>query len=137
MPEEARADTQAGAVAFVRHFFAKVNASYATGQTGLLRPLTTTRCSACPSVEAGIAAALGPGRHTVSEPMLLREVTPSNEPRRVGETLVDVLFTLRPTKLVDASGAPAGALKEVRGIYLVSVVRDTAGWRVDGITLMQ
>ena len=137
VPAEAQADSPAGALAFTRYFFGRLNTAYATGQTGLLRPLGTAKCTLCTTMEDEVAALTSGGRHTVSEPLLLREVTPSNEPHIEGQTLVDVLFRLRATKIVDSAGAAAGTLAEKNGIYLVSLLRDGAVWRVSSITLMQ
>ena len=103
----------------------------------LLRPLGTAKCTGCGTLEAEAAAVTSGGRHTVSEPMLLREVTASNEPHIEGQTPVDVLFRLRATKIVDSAGAAAGTLAEKNGIYLVSLLRDGVVWRVSSITLMQ
>lgn len=99
-----------------RYFFGRLNAAYATGQTGLLRPLGTAKCTGCGTLEDEAAAVTSGGRHTVSEPMLLREVTASNEPHIEGQTPVDVLFRLRATKIVDSAGAAAGTLAEKNGI---------------------
>ena len=137
VPAAAQANTPAGALAFTRYFFGRLNAAYATGQTGLLHPLGTAKCAGCGTLEDEAAAVTSGGRHTVSEPMLLREVTASNEPHIEGQTPVDVLFRLRAVKIVDSAGAAAGAVKEKNGIYLVSLLRDGAVWRVSSITLMQ
>ena len=137
VPAAAQANTPAGAVAFANYFFGRMNTAYTTGQAGLLSPLTTTRCARCATFEADLAALAAQGRHTVSEPMLLREVTASNEPHIEGQTPVDVLFRLRATKIVDSAGAAAGTLAEKNGIYLVSLLRDGVVWRVSSITLMQ
>ena len=137
VPAAAQANTPAGALAFARYFFGRLNAAYATGQTGLLHPLGTAKCAGCGTLEDEAAAVTSGGRHTVSEPMLLREVTASNEPHIEGQTPVDVLFRLRAVKIVDSAGAAAGAVKEKNGIYLVSLLRDGAVWRVSSITLMQ
>lgn len=137
VPAPAQANTPAGALAFTRYFFGRLNTAYATGQTGLLRPLAMAKCTLCGTLEDEVAALTLEGRHTVSEPLLLREVTSSNEPHIEGQTLIDVLFRLRATKIVDAAGAAAGTVKEVNGIYLVALVHDGTRWRVARIDVMQ
>lgn len=137
LPTAAQADTPAGALAFVRAVFGRLNTAYVTGQSGLVQPLGTARCAGCATLENAVTAVASQGRHTVSEPLLLREVTLSNEPRRAGTTVVDVLFHQRPVGVVDAAGKAAGSVPEVKGIYLVTLVRDAALWRVDAIELLQ
>ena len=62
VPAAAQANTPAGALAFTRYFFGRLNAAYATGQTGLLRPLGTAKCTGCGTLEDEAAAVTSGGR---------------------------------------------------------------------------
>jgi hypothetical protein len=51
LPAEAREQTAAGAIAFVRHYFAVVDYAYATGDTAPLAAISDPGCMACAKVK--------------------------------------------------------------------------------------
>ena len=137
VPAAARADTGAGAIAFAKFFFGRLNTAYTTGQTGLIRPMLSTKCRGCERFEGDVAKLASQAQRTATDPMLVKLVNPSNAPHRVGQTVVDVLFHLRPVRILGSDGKAAGTLTEVQGIYVVALVRDGDVWRVDGVDLLQ
>lgn len=55
LPEAAKADTKAGAVAFVRHYVNAVNHAMQTGDVAYLRSLSRAGCDSCHAIETAIA----------------------------------------------------------------------------------
>lgn len=56
LPDAARANTKAGAVAFVRHYVDLINHAQATGDVGALAAVEDNRCSSCRSVRRNLKA---------------------------------------------------------------------------------
>jgi hypothetical protein len=54
LPEEAKADTKAGAIAFVKYYVELINHAQATGDVSPLRSVEGTRCESCRKVRGSI-----------------------------------------------------------------------------------
>lgn len=74
MPEEAMVESDAGASAFVRHWFALVNYGYRTGDTEPLEVLSAEGCSACFDYVNLIDQVTGNGSRALADPLLIETV---------------------------------------------------------------
>jgi hypothetical protein len=63
MPEAAKANTKAGAVAFVRYYVELINHAQATGEVGQLALVAAPACKSCGSVQQTVADIYGSGGH--------------------------------------------------------------------------
>jgi hypothetical protein len=63
MPEAAKANTKAGAIAFVRHYVDLVNYAQATGDVSPLQRVEDPRCESCTNVRQGVRDIYGSGGH--------------------------------------------------------------------------
>jgi hypothetical protein len=63
MPDAARANTKAGAIAFVRHYIDLINYAQATGDVTPLEKVEDTRCGSCTNVRQGVRDIYGSGGH--------------------------------------------------------------------------
>ena len=61
LPAEAREQTAAGAIAFVRHYFAVVDYAYATGDTAPLANISDPDCRPCAGIQEMITIAFASG----------------------------------------------------------------------------
>lgn len=59
MPEAAKADTKAGAIAFVRHYVALINHAQATGDVDVLSAVESATCMSCQRVRDTITNIYG------------------------------------------------------------------------------
>ena len=90
MPAEAASQTAAGAMAFVRHYFAVVDYAYATGDTAPLAAVSDPKCSPCSGVKDMIDTAVMAGGSWETEPTTVTRVSvPQGEPMGA----VNVLLT--------------------------------------------
>ena len=56
MPEEANADTKAGAIAFVKYYIELINHAQATGDVVALEAVEDPACKSCQSARSGVAS---------------------------------------------------------------------------------
>jgi hypothetical protein len=63
MPEEAKANTKAGAEAFVRYYVELINFAQATGDVGPLLDVEDVDCRSCTNVRRGVKDIYGSGGH--------------------------------------------------------------------------
>lgn len=81
MPEEAKADTKAGAVAFVKYYLELVNHAQATGNIDALSAVEESGCKSCDQGREYIARIYGAGGHIDGGKWTARRVSaiPSGE----------------------------------------------------------
>jgi hypothetical protein len=72
MPEEAREQTEAGAEAFVLHYFAELNEARSSGDTNSLQKLSESSCASCKNfAESASVGGLAPLEHEVVSASML------------------------------------------------------------------
>ena len=103
MPPEADAQTAAGAMAFVRHYFAVVDYAYATGDTTPLAAVSDPECSPCSGVKDMVDAAVMAGGSWETEPTTVTSVSvPEGEP--MGAVNVLLTYSSRAARELSATG---------------------------------
>jgi hypothetical protein len=63
MPDAAKANTKAGAIAFVRHYIELINYAQATGDVSALEKVEDPGCESCTSVRQGVHDIYSSGGH--------------------------------------------------------------------------
>lgn len=101
LPDEAKAETDLGAVAFVKHWFALLNYGYRTGQTAPLDALTEPECAGCDSFRSTIRQLNVDGSVALSDPLLIETV--NSPPPRLGVVTTSVTYRERAVEVADAT----------------------------------
>ena len=136
VPAEARVNSPAGAKAFAKHFFGQVNKAYTTPQAGLLAPLSTPNCKTCTVFETTAAGFVAQSQRYDRAAVSILEVSIDSDPPPAGITLVDVVVRQLPAKVIDGKGKTVVSVTEEKGVFVVQLRFDTAGWAVDTIQVM-
>jgi len=137
VPPEARVNSDAGAIAFTRHFFAQVNKAYTTPQSGLISPLSTPNCKSCASNEATSANLAKDGRRYDGPAIELQEVSIHPEPAGPDRALLMVTARQLPAKIIDRSGSVDSTLDAKLGLLVVQLQYDKNAWKCDSIKVTQ
>jgi len=135
-PQEAAADTPAGAAAFADFFFEELNRAYAERRPEIVTGLATDACKSCAATAADIQR-LRDADHTVAgrRYILSSSEAPPADPD--GKTLVDFRFTTDPYVEVDSSGKVAQEFpEEPTQDGQILLTRVAGAWRADGIRLL-
>ena len=130
LPAEAREQTAAGAIAFVRHYFAVLDYAYATGDTAPLANISDPECQACTGVSKMI-------NQTMANDESYEVTTTQLSGLRVSEAqLVDALevlvkYSTTGTRTLDRTGKftvvfPPSASETASFI----VFRSITGWSI-------
>ena len=130
MPAEAHEQTAAGAIVFVRHYFAAVDYAYATGDTAPLANISDPECLPCAAIKEMIDATVAAGdTYDVDHTQLLELSVPDGEPR--GAVEVHVLHSDAGAIRLDAEGKEVSRLKPTVSERLrVVLVPADSGWRI-------
>jgi len=116
LPPEAKAQTAAGAIAFVRYHFATIDYAYATGDTAPLAAASHPECAPCAAVKGMIDATYSAGGSWQHENTnVIRIVVPEGEP--LGAVNVGATYSSEASNELDATG------REVR-VFPAAVVED-------------
>ena len=103
LPAEAREQTAAGAIAFVRHYFAVVDYAYATGDTAPLATISDPGCLACAKVRDTIDATIADGGSYVTAATQVTDLRVSGiELVDAEEVLAD--YSTPATLAIDSNG---------------------------------
>ena len=129
-------NSPAGAKAFAKHFFGQVNKAYTTPQAGLLAPLSTPNCKTCTVFETTAAGFVAQSQRYDRAAVSILEVSIDSDPPPAGITLVDVVVRQLPAKVIDGKGKTVVSVTEEKGVFVVQLRFDTAGWAVDTIQVM-
>ena len=130
LPAEGREQTAAGAIAFVRHYFAVVDYAYATGDTAPLAAASDPKCAACAGVKDMVDSTFVTGGYFDSSTTMVGQLNVSD-----GEALgaVEVMaVTSEPlTRFLDANGDELRRFEAVQDQKSrVIVVPTEDGWAV-------
>ena len=128
IPVAARANTPAGAEAFVRYFFAQVNLAWTAPKTGALPRLCTTSSKSCASFEATAVQLKATGNHYDGLPVTTLSVTALDAPG--GRQ--SVLYKGRQEKrnVVDTAGRVISTDEQKLVSFEAALEWTPDGWRV-------
>jgi hypothetical protein len=130
LPPEAAAQTAAGAIAFVRHYFAVVDYAYATSDTAPLAAVSDPACRPCAGVKDMIDTTLLAGGSWETEPTTVTEVSvPDGEP--VGAVNVLLTYSSETARELSAEGDEVRTFPALveQSEHLV-LVPDGSSWRI-------
>lgn len=136
VPPEARVNSDAGAIAFTRHFFAQVNKAYTTPQSGLISPLSTPSCKSCSGYESR-AIELERAKQRYDRTTLIEVeivVVPQTQP---GVTLIDYVFRQADARLIDMGGQELSRFTAKTGIFVMHAKWTGTDWRAAEIQIRQ
>lgn len=129
MPDAARENTKAGAVAFVRHYVDLINHAQATGDTKALAAVEDSRCRSCQSVRRHLRELYAGGGSIRSGDWRVGAPPRVSRNADIHGFTVEVLIRTSDQTVDDGSGH----LKHVRGganILNVFVERAEGSWKV-------
>ena len=88
MPELAKENSKAGLEAFIGYWYAQLNYSYESGETGTLRPLSAANCSWCTSLRESVEAAWQDGRWVTGAGIRTAAVEMDFDPARSSQVAI-------------------------------------------------
>ena len=130
LPAEAREQTAAGAIAFVRHYFAVVDYAYATGDTAPLAAVSDPYCLPCAAIKNMIDTTFADGDSYNRSVFQLTDLSvPDGEP--LGAIEVHVRYSASGAIRLDPKGKEISklepAISELLRVVLVPV---ESGWQM-------
>jgi hypothetical protein len=128
LPVEAKEQTAAGAMAFVRHYFAVVDYAYATGDTAPLAAVSDPACRPCAGVKDMIDTTVLAGGSWETEATTVTEVSvPEGEP--MGAVNVLLTYSSETAHELSPSGDEVRSFPALieQGEHLV-IVPDGSSW---------
>lgn len=134
IPPAARADTAAGAEAFARYYFDRLNAAFMDPGGVSIRELADASCTTCTNLDSSVHQFARDGQRTLSRPYQLGPSSelPESTPRA---RAFGMLLTHPRTTIVDRAGrAIRSEPRQVRGIEIL-VRRSGASWIVADVAL--
>ena len=129
-PPEAEAQTAAGAMAFVRHYFAVVDYAYATGDTAPLAAASDPQCAPCAHIVALVNDANSKELTYSREPTTISSVSGlAEEPFQAVE--IDTIFSTSGLSLVEQSGVVVAATDAAKDEHLrFLLIKSGTSWLV-------
>jgi len=132
IPVAARANTPAGAEAFVRYFYSQLNLAWSKPQAGLISVLSTPSCKTCANFEAEASKSVAKMEGVVGQSIVLDSVDTSDATNSARMTVLAIGYQPK-TIVVDATGKTVETLQRERVRTLVTVQWDADGWRIGEI----
>jgi len=130
MPEAAKANTKAGAIAFVRHYIDLINEAQATGDVWGLATVEGQRCGSCRSGRDYIYGVYGSGGHIEGGRLQIRILDALPNAAISGWT-IDAKLMFGPQTVIRPTASPSTqTLKGGEVPITVLVEHRTAGWMV-------
>lgn len=130
MPEEAKADSKAGAIAFVKYYVELINHAQATGTVDQLLAAESVDCKSCASGRKYIANVYDSGGHIEGGELAVTILSSLRNVSLKGWT-IDAQLTFGPQTVVRPTASPSNEQLdggETPVTFLVS--RRSAGWTV-------
>jgi hypothetical protein len=127
IPAAARAHTPAGAEAFVKYFYDKINIAWTTPATGILPPLSDPGCRACRAFETSAKALVGKGQRYASDPVTITNIraVPGGSH---GQQYVVARLEQHSVSVVDSAGREVSRDEEKSASTTISLVWTEGGW---------
>ena len=135
IPAAARANTPAGAAAFVKYFHDQLNVAWGQPRAGLLAPLSLTDCKTCRALEDNAASLVAKHERVSGDTVRIDSVDPGDTDSNGDQRVIITGAQLR-TSVVDSNGQKVRDIPANR-IRSVAMTRWTAsGWRVSEIKVL-
>ncbi|GAB3598378.1 hypothetical protein GCM10027446_28450 [Angustibacter peucedani] len=127
VPAAARANTAAGAEAFARYYFDRMNQALVEPETTDLAGLSAKTCSSCANLERNIALFRQDGEHLSAEPYLVTDFVELPE-STTAHRAFQFALRQRKTYVLDRAGRRGRVQPEERHLAEVLLDRTDAGW---------
>lgn len=102
-PEEAKVETDLGAVAFVQHWFALLNYGYKTGDVQPLQGASRSECNECVDFVSIVRDLSGDGSVATEDPLVIETV--NSPPPELGVVNTSVTYRTRAIVVRSATGS--------------------------------
>ncbi|MEO7268438.1 MAG: DUF6318 family protein [Knoellia sp.] len=129
LPSAARANTEAGAIAFAKFFVTEMDRAYVEADSEPLKPLFTKNCEDCQNVVEIIDKLEGSGTHQATSSATIAGATYA---KLSGQPAVDVFVAYASVNRLDKAGKVVFTGKERKVSYRLRLA-NTNGWLVDEI----
>jgi hypothetical protein len=130
MPEAAKANTKAGAIAFVRHYVDLINQAQSTGDVSGLSTVEGQGCRSCSSGREYIGSVYGSGGHIEGGRLRVRIIDALPNAAISGWT-IDAKLTFGPQTVIRPTASPSTQELEGGDVPItVLVERRPTGWLV-------
>lgn len=127
IPSEATVHNAFGAAAFVRFYYAQLNAAWSMPDPGQLGGLSDPACQTCTNYVKAAQRFLQMGQHIRGNSVAV--VSAEAPPEQNGLVAVDVVFDEPARAIVDAAGKIVKSFPETKRLHwTVYVKRQSAGW---------
>lgn len=129
VPAAARQRTPAGAMAFVRHFFAEYNRAVTTPATGLLAPLSLPTCSTCSALDGDAQKLVEVEEKYVVPPCRVESVTcvECSEEQETQWGMGAWVFSRR-ADIVDRAGVVRQTTASSSDMFMATIEWRAQGW---------
>lgn len=134
LPEVAKTETKAGAIAFARYWFQVLSYSYESGELSLLEGMAPPTCGACQKSAEGIRAWHSEGRWLVGGQISTPAIDTTFSKDETGKYKVSVQVHQVPLSYVRADGSIARTdppAADQGNLLIISYSSDS--WRLDEI----
>jgi len=132
IPAAARLHTPAGAEAFVRYFYSRVNAAWTKPSAGLISALSSSGCLSCDALEATAADLVKKRQHYDGPPVTIVSVGNIGEVSP-GHPEVLVRFTQERRNVIDSSGHVVLTDQRKQGKFVAALGWLSRGWSVETV----
>lgn len=129
LPSAARANTEAGAIAFAKFFVTEMDRAYVEADSEPLKPLFTKNCEDCQNVVDIIDKLEGSGTHQATSSATVAGATYA---KLSGQPAVDVFVAYASVNRLDKAGKVVFTGKDRKVSYRLRLA-NTNGWLVDEI----
>jgi hypothetical protein len=131
VPAAARANTAAGAEAFARYYFDRLNAAFVDPAASSVAALATTRCMSCENFSASIKGMAARSERLDRAPYSIAAAVelPDSVP---AQRVFSIVIAQAETRTMKADGAST-LNKAERSTAEILVRREGTGWKIDGL----
>jgi hypothetical protein len=129
MPDAAKADTKAGAVAFVKYYIELINHAQATGETSSLSAVEDPRCASCQKATAGVQAHYAAGGSIEGGEWRVEQLVPNRSSQLHG-WVVDLKVAYSKQVVSFGDGRPDKTNSAGELILSIQVRRTDGEWEV-------
>jgi len=136
IPAAARAHTPAGAEAFVKYFFERLNVAWTAPRAGILSPLCQASAIACTAFEKTATRLTNAGHHYDGNPLTIGFIGPLGVPS-TEQLGVLAIVVQEPRREIDAAGKTFVTDKRKDLRFDFELLYIGQGWSVSSINLMK
>ena len=135
IPAAARANTPAGAAAFVKYFYGQLNVAWGQPRAGLLAPLSLPECKTCSTLEDTSSEMVVKHQRMIGDTARIDSVDPGDTESN-GDQRVIITGAQLATSVVDSNGQKVRDIPPDRIRFLATTRWTASGWRVSEIKVL-